>query len=114
MLTRGRGLTSAEARKRLAEFGENRIPSERRADVFTLFIAQFKSPIILGVVLVTVLIPHVPFAAVLGFGIVPPHYYPILALIILAYVIAAESAKRLFYRKQPTHNLPRPCVVTFE
>ncbi|MGZ5003566.1 MAG: hypothetical protein ACXWBM_10275, partial [Chthoniobacterales bacterium] len=53
----------------------------------------------LGVVIVTVLIPHLPFANVLGFGIMPPHFYPILALIILAYVIAAESAKRFFYRK---------------
>jgi hypothetical protein len=41
------GLTSAEARRRLAEFGENRIRNERRAGVLTLFIAQFKSPIIL-------------------------------------------------------------------
>ena len=53
----------------------------------------------LGVVIVTVLIPHLPFTAVLGFRIMPPHFYPILALIILAYVIAAESAKRVFYRK---------------
>jgi Mg2+-importing ATPase len=52
----------------------------------------------LGVVIVTVLIPHLPVAAALGFGIMPPHFYPILALIILAYVIAAESAKRVFYR----------------
>jgi len=29
----------------------------------------------------------------------PPHFYPILAMIILAYVLAAESAKRFFYRK---------------
>jgi Mg2+-importing ATPase len=41
------GLTSVEARRRLAEFGENRISSERRADALTVFIAQFKSPIIL-------------------------------------------------------------------
>jgi P-type Mg2+ transporter len=41
------GLTYAEARRRLAEFGENRIRSERRMDALTLFIAQFKSPIIL-------------------------------------------------------------------
>jgi Mg2+-importing ATPase len=53
----------------------------------------------LGVVIVTVLIPHLPFTSVLGFGIMPPYFYPILALIILAYVIAAESAKRVFYRK---------------
>jgi len=41
------GLTNAEARKRLAELGENRIGSQRRAGAFTFFIAQFKSPIIL-------------------------------------------------------------------
>ena len=41
------GLTSAEARRRLIEFGENRIISERRAGALTLFVTQFKSPIIL-------------------------------------------------------------------
>jgi Mg2+-importing ATPase len=41
------GLTSAEARRRLAEFGENRISSDRRAGALTLFVGQFKSPIIL-------------------------------------------------------------------
>src|SRR5437762_1932023 len=41
------GLTSAQARKRLAELGENRIGSQRRAGAFTFLIAQFKSPIIL-------------------------------------------------------------------
>ncbi|MGE5208578.1 MAG: magnesium-translocating P-type ATPase [Alphaproteobacteria bacterium] len=52
----------------------------------------------LGVVIVTVLIPHLPVATALGFGIMPPHFYSVLALIIVAYVIAAESAKRVFYR----------------
>ena len=47
---------------------------------------------------ITVLIPHLPFAAVLGFGIVPPHFYPILALIIFAYIAVAEATKILFYR----------------
>ena len=41
------GLTSAEARRRLSEFGENRISSEGRAGALTLFVAQFKSLIIL-------------------------------------------------------------------
>ena len=54
----------------------------------------------LGVLIVTVLIPHLPFAAVLGFGIMPPHFYIILALIILAYVISAEMAKYIFYRQR--------------
>lgn len=54
----------------------------------------------LGTVIVTVLIPYLPFAAVLGFGIVPAHFYPILALIILAYVISTEIAKYIFYRQR--------------
>lgn len=41
------GLTSAEAQRRLAEFWENRIGSQRRTGASALFIAQFKSPIIL-------------------------------------------------------------------
>ena len=41
------GLTNAEARKRLAKLGENRIGSQRCAGAFTFLIAQFKSPIIL-------------------------------------------------------------------
>ena len=53
----------------------------------------------LGTVIITVLIPHLPFAAVLGFGIVPPHFYPILALIIFAYIAVAEATKVLFYRQ---------------
>lgn len=53
-----------------------------------------------GTVIATVLIPHLPFAVVLGFGVVPPHFYPILALIILAYVISTEMAKRVFYRQR--------------
>ena len=44
------GLTSAEARRRLAEFGENRIRSQRRTGPLVVFIGQFKSPIILIVI----------------------------------------------------------------
>jgi P-type Mg2+ transporter len=41
------GLTGNEAHERLARFGENRIQRERRAGALTLFLGQFKSPIIL-------------------------------------------------------------------
>ncbi len=41
------GLTSDEAHRRLAKFGPNQIRSERRAVGIALFLAQFKSPIIL-------------------------------------------------------------------
>ena len=53
----------------------------------------------LAVVIITVMIPHLPFAAVLGLGFMPPHFYPILGLIVIAYAATAEATKALFYRK---------------
>ena len=41
------GLTSDEARKRLTNYGANRLKPQKRSDALTLFVAQFKSPIIL-------------------------------------------------------------------
>jgi magnesium-transporting ATPase (P-type) len=69
------GLTSLETRRRLAVFGEKQISSRRRTGTLTLFISQFKSPI------------------------VPPHFYPILAQIILAYLISTEMAKQVYRQR---------------
>src|SRR5712692_5203975 len=41
------GLTGAEARQRLARYGSNLLKPQKRSDVFTLLLSQFKSPIIL-------------------------------------------------------------------
>ncbi len=41
------GLTADEARQRLARYGSNLLKPKKRSDVFTLLLAQFKSPIIL-------------------------------------------------------------------
>ncbi len=41
------GLTGAEARQRLARYGSNLLKPQKRSDVFTLLLAQFKSPLIL-------------------------------------------------------------------
>jgi len=41
------GLTSDEARQRLARYGANRLKSSKRSDALTLLLNQFKSPIIL-------------------------------------------------------------------
>ncbi|MCR4400560.1 MAG: magnesium-translocating P-type ATPase, partial [Syntrophomonadaceae bacterium] len=46
----------------------------------------------------TLALPLTPLGAVFGFVALPAHFYPMLALILLAYVAAAEVAKRLFYR----------------
>jgi Mg2+-importing ATPase len=53
----------------------------------------------LGVVILAAVIPLFPLASVLGFQTMPGHFYPIIALVILAYVAAAEATKSLFYRK---------------
>ncbi len=41
------GLTSVEAKQRLARYGANLLKPQKRSDVLTLLLAQFKSPIIL-------------------------------------------------------------------
>ncbi|HEU0210533.1 MAG TPA: magnesium-translocating P-type ATPase [Candidatus Udaeobacter sp.] len=54
----------------------------------------------LGVVSLTVIVPYTRVAAMLGFGIVPPHFYPILVIVVVGYVISAEMAKYIFYRQR--------------
>jgi Mg2+-importing ATPase len=47
------GLTSEVAKKRLLNYGANRLKPKKRTDAFTLLIAQFKSPIILILIFAT-------------------------------------------------------------
>jgi len=47
------GLTADEARQRLARYGPNLLKPQKRSDVLTLLIAQFKSPIILILLVAT-------------------------------------------------------------
>lgn len=49
------GLTTDDAQKRLSSYGANRLKPQKRSDAFTLLIAQFKSPIILILLLATCL-----------------------------------------------------------
>jgi Mg2+-importing ATPase len=49
------GLTGNEAKRRLALYGSNRLKPPKRSDVFTLLLAQFKSPLILILLLATAL-----------------------------------------------------------
>jgi Mg2+-importing ATPase len=59
------GLTTIEAKRRLASHGANRLKPQKRSDVLTLLVAQFKSPIILILLLATGLsfFLHNPFDA---------------------------------------------------
>ena len=57
------GLTTEEARERLARFGENRLRTERRSSALGLLLAQFKSPIILiliGAACVSLFLRQIP------------------------------------------------------
>ena len=51
--TEKEGLTSDEARQRLARYGANLLKPKKRSDVFTLLLGQFKSPIILVLLFAT-------------------------------------------------------------
>lgn len=44
--------------------------------------------------------PHLPVAPLLGLTPMPLKFYGILAAIVFMYVLAAELAKRLFYRAE--------------
>ena len=47
---------------------------------------------------VTFLVPHLPFAPLLGFGPMPAQFYALVLAVVLLYVVAAELTKRAFYR----------------
>lgn len=53
------------------------------------------------IVAVTLVTPYLPFAHALGFAPMPAHFYPIIAAIIIAYILTAELAKRFFYHAKP-------------
>ena len=46
LATGEKGLSSQEAATRILEFGKNELPEAKRASVFTIFLSQFKSPLI--------------------------------------------------------------------
>jgi Mg2+-importing ATPase len=47
------GITSEDAKKRILNYGANRLKPQKRTDAFTLLVAQFKSPIILILIFAT-------------------------------------------------------------
>jgi len=47
------GLTGNEAKKRLALYGANRLKPQKRSNILTLLVSQFKSPIILILIFAT-------------------------------------------------------------
>ena len=53
--TKVSGLTTFDAKSRLATYGANRLKPPKHSDAFTLLISQFKSPIILILIFATAL-----------------------------------------------------------
>jgi len=70
------GLTGSEASQRLARYGANLLKPQKRSDVLTLLLAQFKSPILLILV----------FATGLSFVL----HDPVDAFIILAIILVSS------------------------
>jgi Mg2+-importing ATPase len=53
---------------------------------------------VIGVVVVAVLLPQSPLAATLGFAPLPPAFFAVLVLFVVAYLLAVEVAKYFFFR----------------
>jgi ATPase, P-type (transporting), HAD superfamily, subfamily IC len=70
--TAPQGLTDEDAGQRLTQFGENRLKPQKRLNVLSLFVSQFKSPIILILLFAAGLSSflHDPTDALIIFGII--------------------------------------------
>jgi Mg2+-importing ATPase len=53
----------------------------------------------LSIVVVTVIVPFTPFAKIFGFSPLPFSFLLLIGIIVLFYIIAAEMAKTVFYKK---------------
>ena len=62
----------------------------------------------LGAIFVAASLPWLPWSDSLGFAPVPATVVAAVALIVLGYVISAEAAKAVFYRKMLPANGPQP------
>jgi Mg2+-importing ATPase len=54
----------------------------------------------LGVVLTAMLLPFTALAPYLGFTPLPPAFFGLLVLLVLAYLFMVEGGKQWFYRRQ--------------
>jgi Mg2+-importing ATPase len=50
-------------------------------------------------VIVTVILPFTPLGEVFGFSQLPISFFVLIGIIIIAYIITAEMAKKAFYKK---------------
>ena len=62
----------------------------------------------LVVPMIGVVIPYLPFGRALGFTHLPLEYYPILGVMVIAYLVLVEQTKGVFYRRHP---LGKPLAI---
>ena len=67
----------------------------------------------MGVVIIAALL-QLPFTSLLGFQRIPVHFYPIIALVVFAYIAAAEASGALFCRKIDRPNYSGVLGATFD
>jgi Mg2+-importing ATPase len=53
----------------------------------------------LSIVVVTLIVPFTPFAEIFGFSPLPFSFFLLIGIIVLFYIITAEIAKTVFYKK---------------
>jgi Mg2+-importing ATPase len=47
----------------------------------------------------TLLIPYTPLGEIFGFEVLPLYFIPLMIVIVGMYILTAEGAKKIFYRK---------------
>jgi Mg2+-importing ATPase len=60
---------------------------------------RYLSTATLVIICVTILIPFTKLSEIFGFGTLPPSFLLVVGTIVAGYVISAEIAKKIFYRK---------------
>jgi hypothetical protein len=88
------GLTSQQAADRLAQSAANLLKPKRRTDDLALLLAT------LAVNIMAALLPVPPINHLLGFDPLPVTFLIPIAVIVVMYVIAAETVKAAFYRSR--------------
>ena len=64
---------------------------------FTSMPSKYLLTTVIGVVMITLLLPFMPFAHQLGFTILQSKFYIFIAIIVVLYVLCVEGAKKFFF-----------------
>lgn len=98
MLPEEKGLTSAEAKKRLERYGPNTLPEKPPPSDFEIFISQLKNPLVYILVIagiVTILLNHVSDAIII--------FFAVFVNTILGFVQERRASKSLQALKELVH-----------